>query len=400
MDSSTSRSLFRALSELGEEGLDQLFMAKMREKNKKEREAQWAAEAAQKTAGGANFPPISGPTCVSGINTSQQYEEKLKRAPVVPKPEDQAIAEMDLDKVSSFLASICSKTAAPVEAQPNLEAEQLKREAILADRRYKVLSNALGSAITGGGMAGIPMGVLTKSPKAGLLAGAGGALLGALSGTLFGAGQAGLTSRKSVEDIYNREGGEGLRDLIERRHPVAATVIPGLLSGGVGLGTGLLLHNRFKVPWAAQKGLKGIVGKGLNLGIQVGVPLGTSSAAWMASQPLVDAYLGTKTGEEYAYMDYPHTEYEPDVSADRYSPIRQGLLYGASTLHPIGAAIGAAATANPGEHISQLGRTLIGGLAGDTLGGLSGLMLGGPSGYVLGSYLGRPVGTYIAHHMD
>jgi hypothetical protein len=146
MDPSSSRQIGRIISELGEEGIDQLFMVKMREKNKRDREAQWAAEDAQKTAGGANFPPISGPTCTSGINTSQQQEEKLKRAPVVPRPEDKALSSMDIDKISSFLAGICAKTAeVPVE-------QDLQQEAELADRRYKVLSNALGSSITMAGM--------------------------------------------------------------------------------------------------------------------------------------------------------------------------------------------------------------------------------------------------------
>jgi len=393
MEPSTSQTMFRALSELGEEGLDQLFMAKIRAKNKREREAQWAAEA-QKTAGGANFPPISGPTCLSGINTSQQSEEKLKRAPVVPKPEDQALASMDLDKISSFLAELCAKTAEiPVE-------QDLQQEAILADRRYKVLSNALGSAVTGGGIAGIPMGILMKSPKAGLLAGAGGAYLGATSGSLFGAGQSAITSRPEVEDIYKRDGEEGIRDFLARRQPATATLIPGLLSGGIGLGTGLLLHNRFKMPWAAEKGIKGLASKGMDLGVRAGVPLATSSAAWLASQPIVDAYHGTKTSEEYSYMDYPHHEHIPEDAAEGYSDVRQGLLYGASMIHPVGASLSAAATANPGERLSQLGRTLGGSLAGDAVGGLAGLTLGGPSGYVLGSYVGRPIGTYVAHHMD
>jgi hypothetical protein len=302
---------------------------------------------------------------------------------------------MDLDKVSSFLAGIYAKTAAPVEPKPDLQ-----QEAMDADRRYKMLSNALGSAMTMGGMMGIPSGLLSKSPKRGLLMGGLGVLGGTAMGSLFGLGQSKLTTRRAVEDIYKTEGEEGLKDFIARRAPVTANLAPGLLSGGVGLGTSLLLHNRFKMPWAEEKGLKKLLHHGMNLGVTGGIPLATSSAAWMASQPLVDAYHGTKTSEEYSYMNYPHAEYEPEVSADRYSPIRQGLLYGASTLHPIGAAIGSAATANPGEHLSQLGRTLVGGLAGDTVGGLTGLMLGGPSGYVLGSYLGRPVGTYIAHHMD
>lgn len=395
MDPSTSRSMFRVMSELGEEGLDQLFMSKMREKAKKEREAQWAAEAAQKTAGGANFPPISGPTCVSGINTSQQYEEKLKRAPVVPKPEDKALASMDLDKISSFLSALCNKTAEDLPVE-----QDLQQEAILADRRYKVLSNALGSAITMGGMTGIPSGILSKSPRQGLLMGGAGALGGAAMGSLFGAGQSAATTRNKVEDIYNTEGEEGLKDLIARRGSVTAPLIPGVLSGGVGLGTSLLLHDRFKMPWADQTGVKKLVHHGMNLGVTGGVPLATSSAAWMASEPIVDALYGTKTSEEYSYMDYPHHEHIPETAADGYSDVRQGLLYGASMLHPVGAAVGAAATANPGEHLNQLGRTLVGGLAGDTVGGLAGLTLGGPSGYVLGSYVGRPVGTYIAHHMD
>lgn len=394
MDPNTSRSMFRALSEIGEEGIDQLFMAKIREKNKKEREAQWAAEA-QKTAGGANFPPISGPTCVSGINTSQQYEEKIKRAPVVPKPEDQAIASMDLDKVSSFLNSLYAKTAETVPVAPDLQ-----QEAMDADKRYKILSNALGSSMTMGGMMGIPAGLLSKSLKRGLLMGGLGALGGAAMGSLFGLGQSKLTTRRAVEDIYKNEGDEGLKDFIARRAPSTATLIPGLLSGGVGLGTSLLLHNRFKMPWAQETGLKKLLHHGMNLAVTGGIPLATSSAAWMASNPIVDAYHGIKTGEEYSYMDYPHNEYIPEVTADRYNPIRQGLLYGASMLHPIGAAVGSAATAHPDDRLNQLGRTLVGGLAGDTVGGLTGLMLGGPSGYVLGSYLGRPVGTYVAHHME
>jgi hypothetical protein len=393
MDPSSSRQIGRIISELGEEGIDQVFMAKMREKNKRDREAQWAAEA-QKTAGGANFPPISGPTCLSGINTSQQQEEKLKRAPVVPKPEDKALASMDLDKISAFLSELCAKTAeVPVE-------RDLHQEAAMADRRYKVLSNALGSAITMGGMTGIPSGILSKSPKRGLLMGGAGALGGTVMGSLFGAGQSAATTRRKVEDIYNTEGDEGLKDLIARRGPATATLIPGLLSGGVGLGTSLLLHDRFKMPWADQTGLKKLVHHGMNIGVTGGVPLATSSAAWLASEPIVDAYHGTKTSEEYSYMDYPHYEHVPETAADGYSDVRQGLLYGASMLHPVGASIGSAATANPGEHLNQLGRTLAGSLAGDAVGGLAGLTLGGPSGYAMGSYLGRPVGTYLAHHMD
>ena len=393
MEPSTSQTMFRALSELGEEGLDQLFMAKIRAKNKREREAQWAAEA-QKTAGGANFPPISGPTCLSGINTSQQSEEKLKRAPVVPKPEDQALASMDLDKISSFLAELCAKTAEiPVE-------QDLQQEAILADRRYKVLSNALGSAITMGGMTGIPSGILSKSPRQGMLMGGLGALGGTAMGSLFGAGQSAATTRRKVEDIYNTEGDEGLKDLIARRGPATATLIPGLLSGGVGLGASLLMHDRFKMPWGDQTGLRKLVHHGMNIGATGGVPLAASSAAWLASEPIVDAYHGTKTSEEYSYMDYPHHEHIPEDAAEGYSDVRQGLLYGASMIHPVGASLSAAATANPGERLSQLGRTLGGSLAGDAVGGLAGLTLGGPSGYVLGSYVGRPIGTYVAHHMD
>jgi hypothetical protein len=394
MDPSSSRQIGRIISELGEEGIDQLFMVKMREKNKRDREAQWAAEDAQKTAGGANFPPISGPTCTSGINTSQQQEEKLKRAPVLPKPEDKALSSMDIDKISSFLAGICAKTAeVPVE-------QDLQQEAELADRRYKVLSNALGSSITMAGMTGIPSGIISKSPRHGLLMGGAGALGGAAMGSLFGAAQSAATTRKKVEDVYNAEGDEGLKDLIARRGPSTATLIPGLLSGGVGLGTSLLLHDRFKMPWADQSGLKKLVHHGMNIGVTGGIPLATSSAAWLASEPIVDAYHGTKTSEEYDYMNYPHHEHIPEDATAGYSDVRQGLLYGASMLHPLGASVSAAATANPGEHLSQLGRTLAGSLAGDAVGGLAGLTLGGPSGYILGSYVGRPVGTYIAHHMD
>jgi hypothetical protein len=191
------RSTFRVLGELFEEGADQLFMAKMREQKKKEREAQWAAEDAAasnsalkhamdflsnyKTAGGANFPPISGPTCMSGITTSSQQEEKIKRAPPLPAKEDDALGSMDIDKVAGFIQEVLRRSTRESTVEKADHIKQLYDEAVISDRRQKVISNLIGSAITAGGTAGIASGISGKSVGSGLLMGG----LGALSGALF-----------------------------------------------------------------------------------------------------------------------------------------------------------------------------------------------------------------------
>lgn len=388
----------RILMEGLEEGTDQVVMHKMREDAKKRRDENMARlnpGLLAKQAGGANFPPISGPTCVSGINTSQQYEEKLKRAPVVPKPEDQAIASMDLDKVSEFLDEVTKRSSLPSTSELAEQKKKIFEDAVWADRKHKILEGLSGGAIGSSLGVGIPLGV-KMGPRVGLMAAAIGALLGGGIGAGFGAINS-LKSRKQMETLYKEKGEEELNKFIERRNPATSGLLSGALAGSMGAGARLALIERIPNPFPHYAGPAGELGRRVQSMTPSLITTGVGLGSTYLSRNIADS-LHEKSAD--TYMDYPYHEIDPEVPADRYSVARQGLLYGVSTLHPIMASLAAAATAHPDERYDQLGRTLVGGLAGDTVGGLAGAALGGPAGYGLGSILGRPVGTYIAHHMS
>ena len=391
-------TLVRVIMESIEEGADQVVMHKMREDGKKRRDENMARlnpGLLAKQAGGANFPPISGPTCTSGINTSQQQEEKLKRAPVVPKPEDKALSSMDIEKISSFLSDIVGRASMKSTSELAIQKKKVFEDAVWADRKHKILEGLSAGALGSGIGVGVSLGI-EHGKKVGLIAAAVGALLGGGIGAGFGALNS-LKSRGQMEALYREKGEEELNNFSARRNPATSGLLSGSLSGALGAGARLAITERIPNPFPHQAGLAGELGKRIqSMGpglAMTGVGLGSTYFSRNISDTLHEKSADT-------YMDYPYGEVSPEVPADRYSTARQGLLYGVSTLHPIMASLAAAATAHPDERYDQLGRTLVGGIAGDTVGGLAGAAFGGPAGYGVGSILGRPLGTYIAHHMD
>jgi hypothetical protein len=338
---------------------------------------------------------------MSGITTSSQQEEKIKRAPPLPAKEDDALGSMDIDKVAGFIQEVLRRSTRESTVEKADHIKQLYDEAVISDRRQKVISNLIGSAITAGGTAGIASGISGKSVGSGLLMGGLGALSGAAIGSIFGGATSALLTRPAVEKAYQTHGEAGLREFIDRRQPIAASVIPGILSGGLGLGAGLATQGRFGTPWQDRGNTAKFLGKVVNLMGNASAPFAASTAGLIAGNYISDELHGEKlSSEEYTYMDYPHQEYIPPIPADNYGNTRQGLLYASSAMNPMLASIAAGVTANPGDTLNQVGRTMLGGIGGDAAGGLLGAAVGGPHGFIAGSYLGRPLGTYLAHNMD
>lgn len=392
------RGVARALrlgGDLVEEGADQYMRYRIRKKNEEKYKLEEQHQSLPKVAAGANFPPISGPTSTSGITTSSQHEEKLKRCPPIPKPEAQPLGTWDIDKVSSLIDSLVPKVAGFNPATPE-DPQELYHKAVGADRRHKILSSTLSSALSSGitspiflKQMGLSGGNLAKASLG--LTGIS-ALLGAATGGVSGM----LSSRRSMKSIYDAQGMKGLHDQI-KRHGLAESALAGGVGGLVGAGTSLLLRDRIPAPFqAAESPALQSFGRAVPTVGEIAGGLGTSMGATYAVDKIIDA-MHNKQGNYYD--QFPHNPETPEVPADRYSTGRQGLLYASSALHPFMSAPLAAATAHPGERFDQFGRALFGGLAGDVVGGLAGSFALGPEGFLLGSLLGRPVGTYITQHV-
>jgi hypothetical protein len=381
--------------DLVEEGADQYMRYRIRKKNEERYKSQEQHQSLPKVAAGANFPPISGPTSTSGITTASQHEEKLKRCPPIPKPESQPLGTWDIDKVSSLIDSLIPKVAGFNPATPE-DPQELYHKAVGADRRHKILSSTISSALSSGitspiflKQMGLSGGNLAKASLG--LTGIS-ALLGAATGGVSGM----LSSRRSMKSVYDAQGMKGLHDQI-KRHGLAESALAGGVGGLVGAGTSLLLRDRIPAPFQASEtpALQSF-GRAVPTIGEVGAGLGTSMGATYAVDKIIDA-MHNKQGSYYDH--FPHNPEAPEVPADRYTSGRQGLLYASSALHPLMAAPLAAATAHPGERFDQFGRALFGGVAGDVVGGLAGSFALGPEGFLLGSLLGRPVGTYITQHV-
>lgn len=391
------KTLVRLLSEGIEEGTDQYAMAHIREQRKKEREAQMRQQGLlAKQAGGANFPPVSGPTITSGITTSSQREEKIKRAPPLPSKEDQPLGTFDIDKVASFLSEVLKKGRTESTVAQADNTKKVFEDAVFADRKHRILEALTSGAIGAGLGVGIPA-ALAAGPKIGLKYTAIGGLLGSILGGTIG-GVSAINSRKRMSALMHDKGIEGIKSFIEKRNPATSGLLSGALAGSAGAGLMLALKDRNMNPFPGitqepfRTGGK-FLGKQLPTAISVGSGLVTTDLSRMVA----DA-LHTKTSSQYD--DYSYYEEEPELPADRYSTGRQGLLYATSMLHPTLSALAAGATAHPDERFDQFGRTLVGGLAGDVVGGLTGAAFGGPAGFGIGSVVGRPLGTYIAQHIS
>lgn len=385
--------------DLVEEGADQYMRYRIRKKNEEKYKLQEQHQSLPKVAAGANFPPISGPTSTSGITTSSQHEEKLKRSPPVPKPDAQPLGSWDIDKVSSLIDSLIPKIAG-VNPAPVEDPQELYHKAVGADRRHRILTSTISGALSSGITAPILLKQMGLSggnlAKASLGLTGISALLGAATGGVSGM----LGSRRAMKSVYDAEGMKGLHAHI-KRHGLAESAFAGGVGGLVGAGTSLLLRDSIPKPWQASKypALQSL-GKAVPPMGEIAGSLGTAMGSSYAVDKIVDAMHG-KQGSYYD--DFPHNPDGPDgpeVPADRYTSGRQGLLYLSSALHPFMSAPLAAATAHPGERFDQFGRALFGGIAGDVVGGLAGSFALGPKGFLLGSLLGRPAGTYIAQHVD
>lgn len=391
------KTLVRLLSEGIEEGTDQYAMHHMREQRKKEREELMRQQGLlAKQAGGANFPPVSGPTITSGITTSSQREEKIKRAPPLPAKEDQPLGTFDIDKVASFLSEVLKKGRTESTVAQADNTKKVFEDAVFADRKHRILE-----ALTSGALgAGLTLGIRATSaagPKVGLKHTAIAGLLGSLIGGTVG-GISSLASRNRMSALIHDEGIEGLKSFIEKRNPATSGILSGALAGTAGAGVNLALTGRNFNPFQYATGdtLK-TIGSFLGKNTPTAISLGSGMAATNLSRLISDT-LHTKTSSQYD--DYSYSEEEPEIPADRYSTGRQGLLYATSILHPTVSALAAGATAHPDERFDQFGRTLVGGLAGDVVGGLAGAAFGGPAGFGIGSVVGRPLGTYIAQHIS
>jgi hypothetical protein len=383
------------VGDLGEESLDQYMRYRLRKKREEEYARQEQHQSLPKVAAGANFPPISGPTATSGITTASQEENKLPRCPPVPKPESQPLGSWDIDKVSSIIDALIPKIA--VAPGPVEDPQALYERAVGADRRHRILSNTISSALSAGitspivlRQMGVSGGTLAKASLG--IAGIS-ALLGASVGGVSGL----LGSRRSMKSVYDAEGMKGLHAAIAR-NSVANSAISGGVGGLVGAGTSLLLQDRIPKPW---QGSSSPTIKSLGSAVPVAGQVAGNVATSLGASYFVDKLRESLNSKQGSYYDsFPHNPEEPEVPADRYTAGRQGLLYLTSALHPLLAAPVAAATAHPEERFDQFGRALFGGVAGDVVGGLAGSFVGGPKGFMLGSLLGRPAGTYITQHLQ
>jgi outer membrane lipoprotein SlyB len=302
---------------------------------------------------------------------------------------------MDIEKISSFLSDIVGRASMKSTSELAIQKKKVFEDAVWSDRKHKILEGLSAGALGSGIGVGVSLGI-EHGKKVGLIAAAVGALLGGSIGAGFGALNS-LKSRGQMEALYREKGEEELNNFSARRNTATSGLLSGSLSGALGAGARLALTERIPNPFPHQAGPAGELGRRIqSMGpglAMTGVGLGSTYLSRNISDTLHEKSADT-------YMDYPYGEVSPEVPADRYNTARQGLLYGVSTLHPIMASLAAAATAHPDERYDQLGRTLVGGIAGDTVGGLAGAAFGGPAGYGVGSILGRPLGTYIAHHMD
>jgi hypothetical protein len=391
------KMLVRIISEGIEEGTDQYAMHRIREQKKKEREAKMRPQGLlAKQAGGANFPPISGPTVTSGITTSSQREEKIRRAPPLPAKEDQPLGAFDIDKIASFLDSVVKKGRLESTADKADHIKQVYEDAVYADRKHRILESLASGALSSGLGLGIPT-ALAAGPTTGLQVGALAGLLGGGIGTVMGS-LSSLRTRSRISALMHEQGLEGLKDFIAKRNPATSGLLSGALAGGAGAGVRMSLQGVNMNPFDDRmQGTLGDAGRLIGQYAPAAVSMGAGLGATELSRRVSDS-IHEKTSSPYD--QYPHYEEDRELPADRYSNSRQGMLYGISALHPIAASLAAAATAHPDERFDQLGRTMVGGLAGDVVGGVAGAAFGGPAGFGVGSLVGRPIGTYIAHHVE